>query len=45
MLFIMKCFIKSFLFIILTLFVLDRAGGKLMWVVNHHSKDVSAPTL
>lgn len=45
MLFIMKCFIKSFLFIILTLFVLDRAGGKLMWIVNQHSKDVSAPKL
>ncbi|MBE6293898.1 MAG: hypothetical protein E7090_04370 [Bacteroidales bacterium] len=41
----MKNLLKSFLFILAVLFILDRAGGRLMWWVNQHSQDMSAPKL
>lgn len=41
----MKNLLKSLLFIIATLFVIDRVGGEIMWQVNQHTKDISGPKL
>lgn len=41
----MKNLLKSLLFIIITLFVVDRVGGQIMWWVNQHTQDISGPKL
>lgn len=41
----MKNFIKSLLFIIIGLFVVDRMGGMAMWWVNQNTKDTSGPKI
>lgn len=41
----MKRLIYSVLFIIILLFAFDRIGGAVMWWVNQHSNDVSAPKI
>lgn len=41
----MKRFIISFLFILVSLFAIDRLGGKVMWEVNQHTHDVSGPKI
>jgi len=41
----MKKLIYSILFIVVTLFVVDRLGGALMWWVNQHTADVSGPKI
>lgn len=35
----------SLLFILIGLFVVDRLGGKAMWWVNQHTRDVSGPKI
>lgn len=41
----MKRFIFSILFILIGVFVVDRAGGKVMWWINRHTQDVSGPKI
>lgn len=41
----MKNLLKSLLFIIITLFVVDRVGGQIMWWVNQHTQDISGSKL
>ena len=41
----MKRLIYSILFIVILLFAFDRIGGAVMWWVNQHSNDVSAPKI
>lgn len=41
----MKNLFISLLFIVVALFVVDRVGGQIMWVVNQHTKDISGPKL
>ena len=41
----MKKLAISILFILVGLFIIDRAGGMAMWWVNQHTKDVTGPKM
>ena len=41
----MKKLAVSILFILVVLFIIDRAGGMAMWWVNQHTKDVTGPKM
>ena len=41
----MKKLIGSIIFIIISLFIVDRVGGEMMWWVNQNTQDVSGPKL
>ena len=41
----MKKLAVSILFILVGLFIIDRAGGMAMWWVNQHTKDVTGPKM
>ena len=41
----MKKLFKSLVFVIVSLFAVDRIGGQVMWWVNQHTQDISGPKL
>ncbi len=41
----MKKFFISILFIFVSLFIVDRVGGAIMWWINQHTHDVSGPKI
>lgn len=41
----MKKLLYSLVFILIGVFVVDRIGGMVMWWVNQHTKDLSAPQI
>ena len=41
----MKKLAFSILFILVGLFIIDRAGGMAMWWVNQHTHDVTGPKM
>lgn len=41
----MKNLLKSLIFIIIALFIVDRIGGKIMWWVSQNTQDISGPKL
>lgn len=41
----MKRLLTSLLVVVLTLFIVDRLGGQVMWWVNQHTQDISGPKI